>query len=53
MVALILLAAVRAREEFITDRPLTWLMLGGFVAVFIGSIALWYFQETRARRVHG
>jgi hypothetical protein len=53
MVALILLAAVRARDEFITDRPLTWLMLGGFVAVFVGSIALWYSQETRARRGPG
>ncbi len=53
MVALILLAAVRARDEFFTDRPLTWLMLGGFVAVFIGSIALWSSQESVASRGPG
>lgn len=40
MVALILIAAVRARSEFRTDQPLTWIMLAGFVAVLAGSAAL-------------
>ncbi len=38
MVALILVAAVRAHSEFLTDRPLTWLFGGGMVAVFAGSV---------------
>jgi hypothetical protein len=41
MTSLILVAAVRARSEFFTDRPLTWVMLAGFVSVFIGSAYLW------------
>jgi hypothetical protein len=49
MVALILIAAVRARTEFFTDRPLTWLMLGGFVAVLLGSAWLWVTMEVRPR----
>jgi hypothetical protein len=49
MVALILIAAVRARTEFFTDRPLTWLMLGGFVAVLLGSVWLWFTMELRPR----
>jgi hypothetical protein len=36
MVALMLVAAVRARAEFDTARPVTWLMLGGFVAILVG-----------------
>lgn len=49
MVVLMLVAAVRARGEFDTDRPLTWLMLGGFVAVLLGSAGLWYTTEVRPR----
>jgi len=49
MVTLMLVAAVRARTEFNTTRPLTWLMLGGFVAVALGSAALWYTMEIRPR----
>ncbi|OLP62723.1 hypothetical protein BJM39_25420, partial [Salmonella enterica subsp. enterica serovar Javiana] len=37
MFALILVAAVRARHEFLTDRPLTWVMGAGFVALFAAS----------------
>ncbi|GAA4717234.1 hypothetical protein GCM10025782_12910 [Pedococcus ginsenosidimutans] len=38
MFALILVAAVRARAEFLTDRPLTWVMGAGFVLLFAGSL---------------
>ena len=47
MLTLILLAAVRARGEFLTDRPMTWIMLTGFIAVTIGS-ALLLLYEWRA-----
>ena len=50
MVALMLIAAVRARAEFDTSPPLTWLMLGGFVAVLMGSAYLWYTMEILPRR---
>jgi hypothetical protein len=53
MVALILIGAVRARAEFDTGRPLTWLMLGGFVAVLLGSTYLWYTMEIRPRHTAG
>jgi hypothetical protein len=49
MVALMLVAAVRARAEFDPGRPLTWLLLGGFVAVLLGSASLWYAMEIRPR----
>jgi drug/metabolite transporter (DMT)-like permease len=45
MVALMLIAAMRAPGEFATDRPLTWLMLVGFVAVLGGSVLLWHTQR--------
>jgi hypothetical protein len=38
MFTLILGAAVRARHEFLTGRPLTWVMGLGFVAVFLASL---------------
>jgi hypothetical protein len=50
MITLMLIAAIRARTEFLTDRPLTWVMLAGFTAVLTGSTFLWYAQETRGRR---
>lgn len=53
MVALILIGALRARAEFDTGRPLTWLMLGGFVAVLLGSTYLSYTMEIRPRRTAG
>lgn len=49
MVALILVAAVRARDEFFTDRPLTGLLIGGFLAILAGSAYLWFFEQGRAR----
>jgi len=45
-----LIAAVRAREEFDASRPLTWLMLGGFGTVLLGSAYLWYSMEIRPQR---
>lgn len=48
MVALILIAAVRARAEFYPGRPLTWLLLGGFVFVLASSVVL-LIRENRAK----
>jgi hypothetical protein len=49
MVTLMLIAAVRARTQFFTDRPVTWLMLGGFVAVLLGSAYLWFTMQKQSR----
>jgi hypothetical protein len=45
MLALVAGAAVRARDELATDRPLTWVMLVGFSAVLVASAALWASHE--------
>ena len=50
MIALMLIAVLRAPGEFATDRPLTWLMLTGFTGVLLGSAYLWYSQEVATRR---
>jgi hypothetical protein len=50
MLVLILVASVRARGEFYTDRPMTWIMLTGFIGVTIGS-ALLLLSEWRADRL--
>jgi hypothetical protein len=50
MVTLTLVGVVRARTEFDPGRPLTWLLLGGFLAVLVGSMYLWYAMERRPRR---
>ncbi len=47
MVTLTLIGAIRARAEFDTGRPLTWLLLGGFLAVLLGSAYLWYAMERK------
>ncbi len=47
MLALILVAAVRAHAELDGSRPLTWLLLGGFAGVLLGSAYLWYAMEIR------
>lgn len=47
MLTLMLIAAARAGTEFATDRPLTWVMLVGFVATFAASVFLWYTHEIR------
>lgn len=50
MVALMLIAAVRARAEIDIGRPVTLLVLGGFVVLLLGSGYLWYAKEIRPRR---
>jgi hypothetical protein len=40
MIVLILIGVVRARGEFFTDRPLTWVLLVGFLALLAGSVYL-------------
>lgn len=47
MIVLMLVAVLRAPGEFAPDRPLTWLLLIGFVGVLIGSAYLWYAYEVR------
>ena len=42
------MGAVRARTELLTDRPLTWVLLGGFAAALTGSAFLWVSTERRA-----
>jgi hypothetical protein len=49
MVTLMLIGAVRARAQFDTGRPLAWVLLGGFLAVLLGSGYLWYAMEIRPR----
>jgi hypothetical protein len=39
MFTAILVAAVRAHHEFLTHRPLTWIMAAGFLALFAATIA--------------
>jgi hypothetical protein len=48
MITLILVSAVRAWAEFDPGRPLSWLLLAGFLAVFVGSV---YLSLTMARRL--
>ena len=51
MLVLILVAAVRARDEMVSGRALTWPLLVGVVLMLAGSAYLWITYETRARRV--
>lgn len=47
MVGLMAVGAVRARDELLLDRPLTWLMVAGFAGVLAGSGVLWLRTEGR------
>jgi hypothetical protein len=49
MLALILLAAARARHEFDTGALSTWVFLIGFVGAFVGALGLWFVMDRRAR----
>ncbi|MFZ1411577.1 MAG: hypothetical protein WAS07_08970 [Micropruina sp.] len=51
MLVLMLIAAGRALPEFATDRPLTWVMLVGFLVTAVGSALLWL-TDARGRRPH-
>jgi hypothetical protein len=48
MVGLILLAALRARDEFDPAKPLGWALLVGFSLVFLVSVIVWI--SSRAER---
>jgi hypothetical protein len=48
MIILILISAARAWTEFDPGKPLTWLLLAGFVGVLVGSL---YLSWTMARRL--
>ena len=50
MLALIAVAALRARDDFDTSRPLTWVFAVGFVALAIGSAILYARMQRRAAR---
>jgi hypothetical protein len=50
MIVSIMVAAVRARAELATDRPLTWLLAAGFVAVLAGVVRLRWIMRRRAVR---
>ncbi|MEA2704830.1 MAG: hypothetical protein QOD63_2775, partial [Actinomycetota bacterium] len=46
---LILIAAARAHSEFDTSRPMTWLLLAGFVAALVAAVAISVAMDRRAR----
>lgn len=48
MLVLILLAAVRARADFDTSRPLTWIFAAGFVATTAVTLAFYLRMEAKA-----
>jgi len=50
MLVLIAVAAVRARHDFDPGKPLTWVFLVGFVAVAVGTAALYVRMERRVAR---
>ena len=51
MVTLILLAAVRARDELDASSALAWPLLIGMSVLLLGSAVLWLRYEWRPRRV--
>lgn len=51
MLVLMLLAAVRARDEMISGRAYTWPLLVGMLLVLAGSVYLWATYELRPRRL--
>jgi hypothetical protein len=50
MLALILVAVIRAHGEFLTARPLTWLLGAGFAVTLVGSVLLYVRMYGAARR---
>jgi hypothetical protein len=55
MITFILISAVRARTELDPGKPLSWLLLVGFVGVFLGSLYLSWTMAHRFRHLapHG
>ena len=50
MLALILVAAIQRRSDFITSRPLTWVFAAGFLALAVTTGALYRRMEARAHK---
>jgi hypothetical protein len=50
MLALILIAAVRAHRDFDTSRPLTWVFAAGFLALAVSTGVLYARMEALARK---
>jgi hypothetical protein len=48
MMALILVAAVRAHRDFDSGRPMTWLLLGGFSVTLIATVVLMRTMDARS-----
>jgi hypothetical protein len=48
MLALILVAAARAHSDFDTSRPMTWILLGGFLAALVAAVVLSVTMDRRA-----
>ena len=49
MLALILVAAARAHADFDGSKPLTWLLLGGFLAATVSAAVLSVVMDRRSR----
>jgi hypothetical protein len=47
MLVLMLIAAIRARHEFLVDRALTWPLLVGVLVLLVGSAYLWETYELK------
>jgi hypothetical protein len=48
MLALILVAAIRAHGDFNTSRPLTWVFAAGFLGLAVATAVLYARMESRA-----
>lgn len=49
MLTLILVGMVRARADLHPDRPLTWVLVSGFVATLVASVLFWRAMDARER----
>ncbi|SDP50933.1 hypothetical protein SAMN04515671_4562 [Nakamurella panacisegetis] len=52
MLVLIFIAAVRARSDFDTTKPLTWVFAAGFLGMAVGTAILYTRMERAARTSH-
>jgi hypothetical protein len=50
MLALILVAAARDHTHLYSSRPMTWLLLGGFVAALVAAVVLSVVMDRRAKQ---
>ncbi len=49
MLALIVVAGIASRDDFLTDRPLTYMFLAGFTVTLVASVALYARMTGRER----